>query len=274
MNDLRGKWALVTGASSGLGVDFARELAERGASLILVARRLERLEEVAGELREAYGVDVDVIPMDLGAPGAPQELYDRVARAGRSIDVLVNNAGYGVYGYFLDIDWDRERSMLELDIVNLVHLTKLFARDMVSRGYGRIMQVSSIGAYQATPTYASYTAAKSFVLHFGEALQYELRGTGVTCTVVSPGVTKTEFLEVSGQTPTLYQRLVMMDSPTVARIGIRAMLRGRSSIVPGFLNAISAWFVRLTPRRLATTLAYLMMRNDSTAPKALPQAST
>src|SRR5687767_7075278 len=253
---LKGKRALVTGASSGLGVDFAKELASLGADLVLVARRIDRLEAVAAEIRKAQGVGVEVIALDLCSPGAAEQLHRKVGHA----DILINNAGFGLFGDALDIPWDRERSMLELDIVTLVELTKLFGKGMRERGFGRIMQVASIGAYQPTPLYASYSAAKAFVLSYGEALNYELRGTGVTCTVVSPGVTATEFLEVSGQKKTLYQRMFMMQSPEVARMGIRAMMRGKPSMVTKLSNALAAWSMRLTPRRLQAAIAYLTMR--------------
>ena len=203
---LRGKWGLVTGASSGLGVDFAKELAARGCNLILVARRADLLRQQAAAIAGQYGVAVEAIPLDLAASDAPQALYDRTRDLGRDITVLINNAGYAIYGPFVETPWERERDMLELDIVTLVGLTKFFARDMVARGSGFILLLASIGAFQPTPLYATYSAAKSFVLNFGEALNHELRRTGVRCTVLSPGITATGFLRVSGQEATAYQR--------------------------------------------------------------------
>ena len=253
--NLQGKWALVTGASSGLGVDFAKNLASRGSNVILVARREDRLRSVQQEITAQYGVQVDVIVMDLEPADAPQRLYDQLKAAGRAVDVLINNAGFGLYGDFLEIPWERERAMLELDIVTLTHLTKLFVKDMVERRFGYVLLVASIGAYQPSPTYATYSAAKSYVLFFGEALHYELRKTGVTVTVVSPGVTKTEFLDVAGQQPSLYQRTMMMDSPAVTRIAVDAMLKGKASVVPGYKNAALAQSTRLMPRQLAAMSA-------------------
>jgi short-subunit dehydrogenase len=256
---IRGRWSLVTGASSGLGVDFARELAKRGAHLILVARREERLESVADELNRRHGVEVQVMPIDLGAQGALDSLYERVTDRGIEVDLLVNNAGFGLYGHFLETSWERELTMMQVDIVALVHLTKLVTPGMVERGYGRILQVASTAAYQPVPQYAVYGAAKAFVLSFGEALAYELKGTGVTCTVVSPGVTETEFHKVAGHSYTAYMRRVRMTSGEVARLGIEAMLRGRSSVVTGFPNALGVWCERFLPRRLVTSLAGLFM---------------
>jgi short-subunit dehydrogenase len=165
-----------------------------------------------------------------------------------------------VHGVFLDNPWEKERQMLEVDVTALVHLTKLFLPDMVERGFGRILQVASTAAYQPVPTYAVYGAAKAFVLSFGEALNHELQGTGVTCTVVSPGVTKTEFQAMAGHAYTSYMRRAQMQSPEVTRIGINAMLKGRSSIIPGIHNSLAAWSVRLAPRRTATAIAGIFMR--------------
>lgn len=259
MSDLKTRWAVVTGASSGLGADFARELAQRGCNVALVARRKERLEAVADELEKEHSVATRVLAMSLAERGVPQRLHDTLRDEGIEVDVLVNNAGFGCYGPFLEIPWEREAEMLDLDIVALTHLTKLFATDMVARGRGWILQVASIGAYQPSPSYASYSAAKAYVLSMGEALAYELRKTGVSVTVVSPGVTKTEFLEVSGQQPTLYQRMMMMQSPAVARAGIRALLRGKPSVVPGLMNAAVAQSLRIMPRRLQAAVANVAM---------------
>jgi short-subunit dehydrogenase len=260
MSVLQGKWAIVTGASSGIGTDFARGLAARGCHLILVARREDRLRALRQELSERHGVQADVIAMSLSEPGAPQVLYDRVRSMGMAVDVLINNAGFGLHGNFTDIPWEREHEMLQLDLVALVHLTKLFVRDMVARDFGFVLQVSSIGAYQPSPTYATYSAAKSFVLNFGEALSYELRHTQVKVSVVSPGVTASEFLQVAGQKPTLYQRMTMMPSRTVAEAGIEAMLKGKPSKVPGLMNALPVWLLRFTPRRMSAAMASAAMQ--------------
>lgn len=260
MNELQGRTALVTGASSGLGLDFATILAERGCHLILVARREERLRALADRLAAQHGVRVDVIAMSLSPLGAAQALYDRIRDMNLTVDVLINNAGFGVWGRFAEVPWEREEEMLRLDIIALVHLTKLFVRDMLARKQGWILQVSSIGAYQPSPTYAAYSAAKAFVLSFGEALSYELRGSGVKVSVLSPGVTETEFLEVAGQARTLYQRLSMMPSRPVAEIGIAAMLRGKPSKVAGAMNALAAWSLRFMPRRWQAAMASVAMQ--------------
>lgn len=259
MSELQGRWALVTGASSGLGADFARALAAEGCSLVLTARRKERLEALEAELRERHGVETRVVALDLAEPGAAERLFERTRELGLEVDVLVNNAGFGTFGPFLEVPWERERRMLEVDVVALTELTKLYARAMVERGRGWILQVASIGAYQPSPTYGTYSAAKSYVLNFGEALAWELRGTGVKVTVLSPGVTATEFLEVAGHERSLYQRLSVMESAKVARIGVRAMKRGKPSTVAGWANKLPIFLLRFTPRRLQAALASLLM---------------
>jgi len=263
MSDLKGRLALITGASSGLGVDFATILAERGCNLVLVARREDRLRALAEKLTQEHGVQAHVMGMSLAPLGAAQDLYDRIRALNLTVDVLINNAGFGLYGPFTEIPWEREEEMLRLDIVTLVHLTKLFVRDMVARNFGYVLQVSSIGAYQPSPTYATYSAAKAFVLSFGEALNYELRSTNVKVSVLSPGVTETEFLAVAGQRKSLFQRLSMMQSRPVAEIGIEAMLRGKPSKVAGAMNTLTAWSLRFVPRRLQAAMASAAMQLGS-----------
>lgn len=258
-NILDGRLALVTGASSGLGVDFARRLAELGCHLVLVARREERLRAVQQEICARYGIEVAVLPLDLTGPEAPQQLYDQLQHWNKKVDVLVNNAGFGIHGDFIDIPWEEEEQLLELNIISLAHLTKLFVKDMVAQDFGYILQVASIGAFQGVPTYASYAAAKGFILLFGEALNYELRRSQVSCTVLCPGITATEFMKVAGQRPTLYHRLVTMPSQEVARIGLDGMLRRKATVVPGWFNRLTVWGSRLVPRRLAIAVSYRLM---------------
>lgn len=259
--ELKGKTALVTGASSGLGIDFARELASRGADLVLVARRAEALQALANELGTKYGVKVRVQPADLGVAEAREALLAELHAAQVAVDLLVNNAGFGVYGEFVATDWQRLDQMLQVDVVALTHLSHLFAPGMVARGWGRILQVASTGSFSPSPTYAAYSAAKAYVLSFGIALNNELGGTGVSCTTVCPGVTATDFLKVSGQKKNWYHRSTMMSSASVARSGINAMLGGRSHIVTGWINALQAFSVRFMPRALSATVTRWLMKN-------------
>ncbi|HAP42827.1 MAG: hypothetical protein A2087_10905 [Spirochaetes bacterium GWD1_61_31] len=256
-----GRTALVTGASSGLGSDFARQLARQGANLIITARRAAALEALAREIiAETPGINVDVIVLDLGQSDSVERLAAEIATRGLVVDILINNAGYGSYGPFDQIPWEKENTMLQLDIVTLVRTTKVFAEGMKKRGWGRILQVASIAAFQATPLYASYGAGKAFVLNYGIAVNRELRGTGVTCTVLSPGVTATEFLKVADQRPTSFQRSTMMTSPAVAKIGLAALAKGRKSVVPGFGNTVAAVMTRFIGRGVAAAVAEAAMR--------------
>lgn len=258
--DLHGRTALVTGASSGLGAEFARQLAARGSKLVLVARRAEALESLAASLRQS-GTEVVVQPADLSLAATRMQLAEDLRAAGVHIDLLVNNAGLGVYGPFIEAEWSRVAQMLEVDVAALTHLSHLFAPPMVQRGYGRILQIASTAAFQSTPGYAAYAAAKSYVLSFGLALNYELSGTGVSCTTLCPGVTATEFFDISGQQQTWFQRATRMDAPSVARCGIRALLAQRGSIVAGGMNALMAWSTRFTPRQMSTAVAHQLMKS-------------
>jgi len=257
---LRGRTALVTGASSGIGADFARQLAAQGCHLILVARRADRLQALQNEIVAQHGVSVDCVPLDLSQPSAPHQLLELLASTDRSIDVLINNAGQGLFGYFSAVTWSSLQQLLQVDLVALTELTHLCLAGMLKRGRGHILLVASNGAFQPTPTYAAYAAAKSYVLSLGAALHYELRHSPVQCTVLCPGVTRTEFFQVAGQKPTTYQRLAMMESANVARIGLRAMLAGRACIVAGRLNTLVAWLTRLVPRQWLAAMAERAMR--------------
>ena len=253
---LEGHTALVTGASSGIGADIARVLGRRGAALMLVARRAEPLQRLADEIRQACDVTVTVRPTDLA------EEADRTALGGEmsGIDIIVNNAGLGVYGRFADASWEQTRRMLEVNVVALGHLTHLALPGMRSAGWGRIMQVASTAAFQPTPSYAAYGATKAHILSFGVALNHELRGTGVTCTTLCPGVTDTEFFAVAGQQMNRMQRATVMPSAAVARIGVDAMLRCSPVVVAGRANSLSSIGGRLLPPVLAARVAARFMR--------------
>lgn len=261
MEQLQGKWALVTGASSGIGVDIAKILAGAGCHLVLVARRMERLEALQKTIKAQHNVRVELIPLDLAVEDSAQHLYEHIKSSGLAIDVLINNAGVGLFGTFADTDWKTEKRMLTLDLINLVHLTKLFVQPMRVRGNGYVLNIASIGAYQPSPYYASYSAAKSFVLMFSKAIHYELKKSGITVTALSPGVTATEFLETAGQRKlSFFQRMTIMKSDKVAQIGIDAMLQGKSSVISGKMNAMNTFMIRLMPSKLSTWLTAMAMK--------------
>jgi uncharacterized protein len=253
--DVRGRTALVTGASSGIGAAIARDLASRGANLVLVARRADRLEHLASELR-AKGVIATVAPTDLLVASDREGL----AASFPDIDILVNNAGLGVFGHFTQRDWPPVARMIELNITALTHLTHLYAKLMTARGAGRIMLVASTAAFQPTPIFTAYAATKAYVLSFGEALNAEVKRFGVRITVLCPGVTESEFFDVANQKKSAFVTRSMMDANIVARTGVDALIAGRSSVVAGLANAVLAFSTRLSPRPLAAAIGYRLMR--------------
>jgi len=255
-------WALITGASSGLGVDFAHELAAQGHDLVLVARREDLMRQLASELEMRFAIRTRVIAMDLSAPGAGTELKRQLDEDGIVVKMLINNAGFGIFGEFIEQTLEKTLNMLQLNVVSLTELTHLFAADMVQRGRGQIMLVASVVAYMSSPNYAAYGASKAYVLSLGEALHEELKSYGVTVTVLSPGATATEFFEVSGQKFTAMKQAFMMPSRLVAKIGLAAMQRGRASIVSGWRNALMTWSLRLLPRIVQRKAAHRVLRKD------------
>jgi short-subunit dehydrogenase len=250
MDNLKGKWALVTGASSGFGMEFAKLLAERNANLVLVARRTEPMARLAEHLKKTNFVNAMVEGMDLSQPGACAELKCRLDRQSVSVDVLVNNAGFGLYGNFVSKPLPRILEMLQLNMLAVTELTHIFAADMVKRRSGHILLVASLLGYQATPGYAAYAASKAYVLLFGEALHVELKPHGVGVTVLSPGAASTSFGEVARQNNTFILRTLMMEPDQVARVGISAMLSRRASVIAGSLNKIVAFSNRFIPRQM------------------------
>jgi short-subunit dehydrogenase len=250
MKNLQGKWALVTGASSGLGVEFAKLFAERDANLVLVARRTEPMEQLAETLRKAQSVQVLVIGMDLSRPGAAAELKAQLDARGIGIEVLVNNAGFGMYGGFLDQPVEKITDMMQLNVMALTELTHLFGREMANRGHGQILLVASVLGYQAVPGYAAYAASKGYVLLLGEALHQELAPRGVSVTTISPGRTATAFGTVAGEKSSLLLKALTMKPQDVAKTGLLAAMRDKASVVPGFLNKVNVFTNRLMPRSM------------------------
>ncbi len=256
---LTGKRALVTGASSGIGKCFAQRLAGMGADVVLCARRKDRLEELAAELRERYKIQATPLPLDLSGPGAAQELFDRTEGAAQPIDLLINNAGYAIFESFTDTPYERIDNMLRLNILALTQLTHLFAKAMLKRKRGHILNVASFAAYIPVPNYAAYAASKAYVRNFTEAVAHELRKQGVRVCCVCPGSTSTEFWEVAGHTSQSILIRAAMSSPDfVARKGLKALLGWRRNIVVGIPNKLTAFFTRLVSRRTMVFMASLI----------------
>lgn len=240
--------ALITGASSGIGWELAELFARDKSNLVLVARRVDRLEELATRLRQQYGITVEVFAQDLSIPGAPDRVLDFTRGKGLEIDVLVNNAGFGTHGYFDEIPVERQVAMLQVNIVALTHLSRLYVPGMIARRRGHILNIGSTASFQPGPNLSTYYASKAYVLSFTHGLAEELSGTGVTATCLCPGPTETGFGEDSGMKNTLIFRMNLMGVKAVAATGYRAMRAGRGQVVPGLMNKVGAYFGSITPR--------------------------
>ena len=252
---LTGKRALVTGASSGIGVEFARQLASQGAAVAITARRKDRLDTLADEIRKAHGVEVEVVVGDLGKPDGARALFAAPEEAGRRIDILINNAGFGTRCSFVDLPWEKTLEEMQLNLISLTELTKRFAGAMRARGGGHILNVASVGAYVPTPSFASYGAGKSYVRNFSEALAHELRGVGVRVCCLCPGATESEFADVAGVALPWWKKLAYMPASRCARIGLRALFGWRRNIVSGFWNSVVMFSTRFVPRWIAAAAA-------------------
>ncbi len=252
---------LITGASSGIGADLARVFAREGHDLVLVARSRDRLDALARELRDAHGAAARVLPIDLSAPGAAGVVRERVAQEGIDIEVLVNDAGFGMRGPFAELDPARQLEMIQVNLVALTELTRLFVPDMVRRGAGRILNVASTAAFQPGPLMAVYCATKAYVLSLSEALAEELRGSGVTVTCVTPGATETGFGEIAGVSATRLFRSGTMSSRAVAESAYSALNKGVPLVVPGFRNRLLSASVRFLPIPTAARVARSFLEN-------------
>jgi short-subunit dehydrogenase len=257
--------ALVTGASTGIGAALLPLLAAEGHELVLVARRTELLEKHKSSLQERYRVPCHVVGLDLARPEAPALLHERTRALGLDVDVLVNNAGFGVYGPFSDVPWERQREMIAVNVLALTELTRLYVEEMKERRRGRILQVASTAAFQPGPRMAVYYATKAYVLSFSEALAYELHGTGVTVTTLCPGPTRSEFQEVAGYAATGLVEKAMMTSEEVARIGYRALLRGERLVVSGMKNRFLSVVAQVSPRGVVLPVTERLMRTRGNA---------
>lgn len=243
-------WVLITGASSGFGEEFARQYADQGHSLVLVARRLDRLQALAEALRQQHRIDVVVEQVDLSDIEEITGLYERLRDRGIEVDILINNAGHGLQGPFVDSPLDAALAMVQLDIASLTAVTRLFAQDMRKRGQGKILLVASLLAYLGVQNFAVYSAAKAYVLRLGEALHRELKPDGITVTTLCPGMSDTGFATAARQKITPILKQVMMKPTPVVAAGISALQAGRISVVPGWVNKANAIFVWATPRWL------------------------
>jgi hypothetical protein len=244
------KVALVTGASAGLGVEFARQLSKRGHRLVLVARRKQRLEELANELGKARALAID-----LSKAGAAAKLMADLEAHGETVDLLVNNAGFGLIGWFAELDAKRQRQMIDLNVSTLTDLCRAVAPAMIRRRSGGIINLASTAAFQPGPKMAVYFATKSFVLSLSEALHEELKPHGVHVTCLCPGPTRTEFGEVAGFGGNgLFDRLAM-ESPEVVKSGLDGLDSNKAVVIPGLVNKVGAFSSRFAPRSVVRKIA-------------------
>ena len=254
----RGKWALVTGASAGIGKAFAEELAARGANLVLTARRGDRLEELARSLSARNRVQTEITTADLANPRAPEAIFAFTTQKAIQIDLLINNAGFGVYGEFYMLDSQRLLDMVQVNCTAVVLLTRLYLPAMVERCRGDVLIVASTAAFQAVPFISVYAATKSFDLLFAEGLAEEVKPSGVRVCCLCPGSTATEFHDVAGQPA--HTRRRQESAAKVARTGLRALAAGKSYVISGLANYLGVHGQRLATRRFVTGVAASMFR--------------
>lgn len=248
--------AIITGASAGIGREFARLCARDGFDVALIARSQPELESLASEIRNSTGRKAWVLAKDLSLASAPAEIFQQVSGLGVPIDVLINNAGFGLLGRFWELDDSQQVNMIQLNITALTHLTRLFLPGMIERRGGRILNVASTAAFQPGPLMSVYYASKAYVVSFSEAVHNECRDSGVTVTCLCPGPTRTEFQKRAGaSTAKLFNSGRVMDAATVARIGVAAMKAGKPLSIPGRMNAAMAFLTRFAPIQLTASMA-------------------
>jgi len=253
------KWAIVTGASGGIGLDIAKLLAERGYALVLVARSKDKLEEIQRQLSSATQ-QVKVVAVDLAKPGSCETLVHQTDKWGIVPEVLINNAGIGAFGPFLDSNADEVRGMMDLNVSALVQLSHLYGRKMRERRLGYILQVASTAAFQPLPSYAVYAATKSFVLSFSRAFNYEAREHGISSTALCPGPTSTAFFDKAHHKVNKSFQAIMMQPHEVARLGVDAMFARDECQIAGLINKITSALPRFLPSSMIVRSAGLFMK--------------
>lgn len=253
-----GKWALITGASAGIGLAVAEELAVGGAHLILTARRMDRLQKLASDLSAKHKIQTEVFSTDLVRPEAPEEIHAFTTRKGIEVELLVNNAGFGAFGYTQEIPAERLLEMVQVNCSAVVHLTRLYLPAMVERKHGDILIVASVAGFQAVPFISAYAATKAFDLLFAEGLAEEVREFGVRVCALCPGSTTTEFQEVAHQPDRSFRYAETAEK--VARVGLEGLARGKSYVISGAKNRLMMESQRLAPRHFVVKTAAKMMR--------------
>ena len=241
---------LITGASSGIGYELACIFAADNYNLVLIDKNEEKLTQISQEFPQKYNVSVKILAKDLSIPASRDEIFATIQQASIQVDILVNNAGFGTYGLFYQTDLNAELDMIQVNAACVTHLTKLFVKDMVKRGYGKILNVASTAAFQPGPMMTVYFATKAYVLSFSEAIANELEGTGVTVTVLCPGPTASGFQQAAAmEDAKIANSARMMDTRTVAQIGYRGLMANKTVVIPGVMNRILAQSIKFSPSR-------------------------
>lgn len=243
------KTVLITGASSGIGKEFAIIFAKQKFNLVIVARSEDKLEEISSKLEEKYGVRVTVFVIDLSQPNIANELYSKIKDRKISVDIVVNNAGIGIHGDFSDSELGNINNMLSLNITALTELTLLFVKEMKGKNSGRILNIASTASFQPVPKFAVYAASKSYVLNFTEALCYELKDTNISVSVLCPGPTETGFEETANIVDSNLFKNGVMSAEEVAEVGYKGLMNNKMTIIPGFKNKLMAFFSNMSPSR-------------------------
>ena len=255
------KTALITGASSGIGLELAHIFASKGDNLVLVARSKEKLEVLKQELEKQYGISVYIIVKDLSEINSSKLIFEEVQNQKIRIDYLINNAGFGDFGVFTECDWDKQLEMIQLNVIALTFLTHLFLSEMIKNKCGKILNVASTAAFQPGPTMSIYFATKAFVLSFSEAIASELKNTGVTVTILCPGATATGFKAAAAlEESNLFKGNQIATSKEVAEFGYKKMMNGNTVVIHGLINNILVQSVRFAPRSIVTAIAKLKLR--------------
>jgi short-subunit dehydrogenase len=260
------EWVLITGGSSGIGLELAKVFARNGYNLVLVARDEQRLTLASEELESTYGITCRILSFDLSLSTSAQDLYQAVQAKEITVDILVNNAGFGTWGMFWELDEEKELREMNLNMISLTLLTKYYLREMITRGRGKILNVASTAAFQPGPMMAVYYATKAFIVSFTEALSKEAEGTGVTVSTVCPGPVETEFQKHAGMANMhLLKNIFMMDARSVAEYAYAGLMKGKRMIIPGMLNKLVSFCIRFLPKRLllSTVLSLHKRRGEN-----------
>lgn len=268
------KTVLITGASNGFGMEFAKLFAKDGYNMVLVARSVDRLRELGYSLQDEHQLQqVCIVQSDLSRREAPQEIYDQLKQNGVHVDVLVNNAGVGVHGFFHETELDRELDLIQLNITSLVHLTKLFLKDMVARNEGKILNLASIVSFMPSPLMAVYAASKAFVLSFSEALQNEVKDKNITITALCPGASDTYFFKRADAENSRAANGPLSSPEDVARDGYAALMKGETRIISGVMNKVQAGISNVLPdSALASTMRFQMEEKQDGTDNRVPES--